>query len=91
MSSAVISKSKTSASSKMRLRLADLGITTKPCCNAQRMRICAVDLPSGGRENLSMRGHCDPVSPRCGPAFEYFLASATSFGSCSRAPLVKGL
>ena len=91
MSSALISKSKTSASSKMRLRLADLGITTKPCCNAQRMRICAVDLPSGRREDLGMRGSCDQEAAGCTATFEYLLASATSFGSCSRIPLVKGL
>ena len=58
MSPAVISKSKISASSKMRLRFADLGITTNPCCSAQRMRICAVDLVSERRDSLSRRGNC---------------------------------
>src|ERR1051325_5838798 len=44
ISAALISKSKTSAFSTIRLGLADLGMTTSPCCRAQRIRICAGDL-----------------------------------------------
>ena len=91
ISSALISKSKTSAFSNMRVRLADFGMTTKPRCSAQRMRICAVDLVSEWRDSLSKKGNRDRSGVGCGPAFEYFLANATSFGSFRRAPLVKGL
>src|SRR5919109_3257669 len=91
MSSREISKSKTSAFSRIRRRLDDLGITTNWCCNAQRMRICAVDLISERRDSVSTRGNRDREAVRCGPAFGYLLATATSFGSFSRAPLVKGL
>ena len=87
MSSRVISKSKTSAFSKMRLRLADLGITANPCCSAQRMRICAVDLVSERRDSLSTRGNRDRGTAGFGPVVEYFLATAMSFGSFSFAIL----
>ena len=89
ISSALISKSKTSESSKMRLRLADLGITTSPCCNAQRIRICAGDLVSETRDNLSKRGNRDQGVACCGSTLEYFLATATSFGSFRRTPLAR--
>src|SRR5262245_66206174 len=88
MSCAVISKSKTSAFSKMRLRLADLGITANPCCSAQRMRICAVDLVSDRRDSLSTRANRDRGADGCRSACEYYLATATSFGSLQRVPLV---
>src|SRR5215475_5366379 len=91
ISAAVISKSKTSAFSKIRLRLADLGITASPRCSAQRMRICAVDLVSERRDSLSAKGNRDREAAGCDPACEYFLAIATSFGSFNFAPFVNGL
>ena len=91
MSAALISKSKISAFSEMRFGLADLGITTSPCCSAQRIRICAVDLVSERRESLSTSGNRDLGAAGFAPAVEYFLVTATSFGSFSRSPLVKGL
>ena len=75
----------------MRLRLADLGITTNLCCSAQRMRICAVDLVSERRDSLSTSGNRDRGAAGLDPAVEYFWAIATSFGSFSFSPLVKGL
>ena len=52
----------------MRLRLADLGITANPCCSAQRMRICAVDLVSDRWDSRSPGGNCDLGAAGCGPA-----------------------
>src|SRR2546430_4373250 len=81
ISAALISKSKISAFSQMRLGLADLGITTNPCCSAQRMRSCAVDLVSERRQNLSTSGNRDLEAAGFAPSVEYFLVTATSFGS----------
>ena len=91
ISAGLISKSKTSAFSTMRLGLADLGMTTSPCCSAQRIRICAGDLLFEWRENfpgIDVRDWEFAASPG---DVGYLLAMATSFRSLNRSPFVSGL
>src|SRR5688572_2599106 len=86
MSSSVIAKSKTSAFSRMREELADLGMTTKLCWIAQRIRICAVDLVPSSREAPGIKESFILRLDVDSEALGYLFATATSFRSLRRSP-----